>query len=119
MSTSTLTIVTHIIGRHKTDNIIVPIDNINTNVAQATSPISPQDKEKLERRLSERPDKRDLVDRNILRDSTVAPALQAAQSQLQRSQLQDKLDRELQSRPKPEELIQKGILSEDEAPVSA
>ncbi|KZV81102.1 hypothetical protein EXIGLDRAFT_392495 [Exidia glandulosa HHB12029] len=75
-------------------------------------------KHKLERALSDRPDKQELVDRNILKDTTVAPALQAAQDKLQRSQLEDKLDQALQHRPKPEELIKDGILTPDEAPPS-
>jgi hypothetical protein len=44
-------------------------------------------------------------------DSKVAPALQAAQDKLQRSQLEDKLDKALENRPKPEELVNNGILN--------
>ncbi|KAH7908415.1 hypothetical protein BJ138DRAFT_1157659 [Hygrophoropsis aurantiaca] len=64
--------------------------------------------ESLERRLSHRPDKDELMDRNILKDDSVAPALQAAKEKLQRSQLEDKLSHALQQRPKPEELMEKG-----------
>jgi len=70
----------------------------------------------LERSLKERPDKKELVDRNILKDSIAAPALQAAQDRLQRAQLEDKLGQALQTRPKPEELVNEGILREDEIP---
>ncbi|KAF9264241.1 hypothetical protein L218DRAFT_258172 [Marasmius fiardii PR-910] len=67
--------------------------------------------QKLEKHLSERPDKRDLVDRNIMKDDKgIAPGLVQAKIQLQRSQLEDKLDHALQQRPKPEELIKEGIL---------
>ncbi|KDQ21686.1 hypothetical protein BOTBODRAFT_99576, partial [Botryobasidium botryosum FD-172 SS1] len=65
---------------------------------------------KLERSLQERPDRKDLVDKNILKDTNVSPALQGRQAELERARLQDKLDQALQHRPKPEELIQQGIL---------
>ncbi|KAK0241936.1 hypothetical protein EDD85DRAFT_421163 [Armillaria nabsnona] len=72
----------------------------------------------LEKRLSERPDKNELVERNILKDDKgIAPALVAAKEKLQRSQLEDKLDHALQQRPKAEELVKGGILFESEAPV--
>ncbi|KII92332.1 hypothetical protein PLICRDRAFT_467812 [Plicaturopsis crispa FD-325 SS-3] len=71
---------------------------------------------KLEHSLSHRPEKTELVERNILKDDKVAPALQAAKEKLQRSQLEDKLAQSLQNRPKPEELVSEGILKEDEVP---
>jgi len=73
----------------------------------------------LEKHLSHRPDKQELQDRNILKEGNVAPALQAAREQLQRSQLEDKLDQKLLHRPKPEELVKSGILKPDEAPTNA
>jgi len=76
-------------------------------------------RQSLEKRLSERPDKRDLVERNILKDDKgIAPSLIAKREQLERSQLEDKLDSALQKRPKAEELVKEGILKEDEAPPS-
>jgi len=72
--------------------------------------------EKLEKDLNARPTKNELVERNILKDDRVAPALQAAKEKLQRSQLEDKLDQALQQRPKVEELIKEGILKDDEMP---
>jgi hypothetical protein len=73
----------------------------------------------LEKRLAQRPDRQELQDRNILKEGNVAPALQAARDQLQRSQLEDKLDQKLLQRPKPEELVKSGILMPEEAPASA
>jgi len=73
----------------------------------------------LEKQLGSRPKKDELVDRNILKDDSVAPALQATKEKLQRSQLEDKLAHALQARPKAEELVQEGILKEDELPTSA
>jgi hypothetical protein len=71
---------------------------------------------KLEKRLSTRPEQNELIERNILKDGSVAPALQATKEKLQRSQLENKLEHALQQRPKPEELVKEGILKEDELP---
>ncbi|KAJ3868548.1 hypothetical protein EV359DRAFT_32010 [Lentinula novae-zelandiae] len=92
---------------------------------------------KLEKRLSQRPEKTDLVDRNILKgtvvlttyftidlnptftdDKGIAPSLVAAKEKLQRSQLEDKLGQALQQRPKPEELVKEGILLGERNPLS-
>ncbi|THV06916.1 hypothetical protein K435DRAFT_416968 [Dendrothele bispora CBS 962.96] len=90
------------------------------STAPTTSPsLDPQAISKLEQRLKERPDKNDLVERNILKDDKgIAPSLVAAKEKLQRSQLEDKLDHALQQRPKAEDLVKGGILREDEAPPS-
>jgi len=72
--------------------------------------------EKLDKAISHRPEKQELVEKNILKDDNVAPALQAAKEQLQRAQLEDKIDHGLQSRPKADDLVKKGILQADEAP---
>ncbi|KAI0330125.1 hypothetical protein GY45DRAFT_1323999 [Cubamyces sp. BRFM 1775] len=78
--------------------------------------IDPEAAQKLEKSLAQRPDKHELIERNILKDDTVAPSLQAAKEKLQRSQLEDKLEHALQARPKPEELVKGGILKETDAP---
>jgi len=70
----------------------------------------------LEKQLGSRPNKDELVDRNILKGDSVAPALQAAKERLEKAQLQDKLAHALQERPKAEELVQEGILQPDEVP---
>ncbi|EIW63061.1 uncharacterized protein TRAVEDRAFT_141711 [Trametes versicolor FP-101664 SS1] len=80
------------------------------------SSIDPEAALKLEKSLAQRPDKHELIDRNILKDDTVAPSLQAAKEKLQRSQLEDKLEHALQARPKPDELVKEGILKDDDAP---
>lgn len=80
--------------------------------------LDPETVNKLDKAISHRPEKQELVDRNILKDDNIAPALQAARDQLQRAQLEDKLDHELQNRPKADELVKKGILDADEAPPS-
>ncbi|RPD63911.1 hypothetical protein L226DRAFT_610195 [Lentinus tigrinus ALCF2SS1-7] len=78
--------------------------------------VDPATAAQLEKSLAHRPDKHELIDRNILKDDSVAPALQAAKEKLQRSQLEDKLDQALQARPKPEELVKEGILKETDVP---
>lgn len=110
------------------DTVKSIIPGINTDVPSTEgskpdfdpvlSPASQEAKLKLEKSLKERPEKKDLVDRNILKDSSAAPALQAAQEKLQRAQLNDRLDHALQQRPKPEELVAGGILLKDEAPAA-
>ncbi|KAF8322061.1 hypothetical protein DL93DRAFT_2071816 [Clavulina sp. PMI_390] len=72
---------------------------------------------KLEKSLKQRPDEQELKDRNILKKSNVAPALQGIEEGLKRAQLEeDKLEHMLQQRPKPGELVSEGILTESEAP---
>jgi len=85
---------------------------------QRQGSLDEQGLKKLEQRLQQRPEKAELVDRNILKGGEVAPALQAAKEQLERSQLEDKLGHALQRRPKPEELVKEGILQPEEAPTS-
>ena len=50
------------------------------------------------------------MERNILPDSTAAPALQEKQRELEKHMRADSLEKKLQERPKPEELIKEGIL---------
>ncbi|CCM00405.1 uncharacterized protein FIBRA_02435 [Fibroporia radiculosa] len=92
----------------------MPMSSAESNPTRPTPArkpsVDPETVEKLERRLSLRPDKQDLVERNILKESNVAPSLQAAKDRLERSQLEDKLEHALQQRPKAEELVKDGIL---------
>jgi len=79
--------------------------------------LNPQDelaKEKLQKLLGERPERQELVDKNILKNSNVAPGLQAKHAELERSKLEDLLGSKLQTRPSPEELIKEGILQQGE-----
>ena len=72
----------------------------------------------LKKGLSSRPEKDDLVQKNILPDSTVAPALQEKQKELEKHMRANSLEKNLQNRPKPEELVKEGILKEDENPIA-
>ncbi|KAJ7925150.1 hypothetical protein B0H13DRAFT_2314659 [Mycena leptocephala] len=82
------------------------------------SSIDQQTFQQLEDKLAKRPEKAELIERNILKDDKgVAPALVAAKEKLQRSQLEDQLAKAVASRPAREELEKSG--SEEEAPAPA
>ncbi|KAE8210442.1 hypothetical protein CF327_g5683 [Tilletia walkeri] len=77
------------------------------------SHIDPQaNSSKLEKLLQNRTDAQTLQEQNILKNSTVAPALQAAQAELQKHRLEDKLEGSLERRPEREDLIRRGIIKE-------
>ena len=67
--------------------------------------------------LEKRPDKQELIERNILPDSNAAPAIQGQQKELEKHMRADSLEQKIQQRPKPEELVKEGILNEDENPL--
>jgi hypothetical protein len=67
--------------------------------------------------LNQRPARDDLIQSNILPDSTAAPALQQHQRELDLHMRADNIEKGLKSRPSPEELVRQGILQEGEAPV--
>jgi hypothetical protein len=71
----------------------------------------------LKKGLAHRPERDDLVQRNILPQSTAAPALQGHQKELDLHMRADSLEKGLQSRPDPEILVKKGILDADENPL--
>ena len=71
----------------------------------------------LKKGLENRPDRDTLVERNILPDSTVAPALQGHQKELEKHMRADNLEKGLQHRPSPDELVKKGILEAGENPL--
>ncbi|KAF7547445.1 hypothetical protein G7Z17_g7718 [Cylindrodendrum hubeiense] len=79
------------------------------------SPIRPNHgrKNSLENHLIHRPERAELVDKNILPASTAAPGLQAHQKELQKHMLEDKLNDKISHRPAPEELIKEGVLLND------
>ncbi|KAJ6475219.1 hypothetical protein C8R47DRAFT_692386 [Mycena vitilis] len=86
------------------------------------SSLDQQTAQQLEDKLAHRPDKAELIERNILKDDKgLSPALIAAKEKLQRSQLEDQLAKAVASRPPREELEKSGILkgSEEEAAPAA
>lgn len=68
----------------------------------------------LDKALQQRPEREALIDKNILPDSTAAPALQEKQKELEKHMRADSLDKALQSRPDREKLVEEGILKEGE-----
>jgi len=74
---------------------------------------NPARKNSLEFHLSHRPDRQELVDKNILPASTAAPGLQANQKELERHMRADSLNEKIAHRPSPEALIKEGVLHGD------
>ncbi|KAH8169077.1 RPEL repeat domain-containing protein [Sarocladium implicatum] len=70
-------------------------------------------KNSLEAHLQSRPERSELVEKNILPESTAAPGLQAHQKELKRHMLEDQLNDKISHRPDPEALIKDGVLQED------
>ncbi|PWN46279.1 hypothetical protein IE81DRAFT_319163 [Ceraceosorus guamensis] len=68
---------------------------------------------KLEKLLQGRSDVKELQEKGILKNSTAAPALQAAQAELIKHQLEDRLEGKLERRPDRAELERLGILKDD------
>ncbi|KAI1492728.1 hypothetical protein F5X96DRAFT_625184 [Biscogniauxia mediterranea] len=67
----------------------------------------------LEQHLKQRPDRSELVHRNILLASTAAPGLQEKQKELEKHMRADSLNDKISHRPTPEALIKEGVLHED------
>ncbi|KAJ4393727.1 hypothetical protein N0V93_002942 [Gnomoniopsis smithogilvyi] len=78
----------------------------------------PERRNSLEKHLAQRPDRAELVDRNILPASNAAPGLQAQQKELEKHMRADSLNEKIANRPSPDDLIKKGVLSADEDPRS-
>ncbi|KAI9314028.1 hypothetical protein BX666DRAFT_1969471 [Dichotomocladium elegans] len=65
---------------------------------------------KLDNFLSHRPDAQELVEKNILKDPKVAPALQQHLEDLEKARLQDALRHKIEHRPTRDELVEQHIL---------
>ncbi|CAJ2500140.1 Uu.00g029930.m01.CDS01 [Anthostomella pinea] len=78
------------------------------------APVRPGDrKNSLEHHLKERPERSELVDKNILPASSAAPSLQEKQKELEKHMKADTLNDKISHRPPPEKLMQEGVLKED------
>lgn len=73
-------------------------------------------KDSLKTHLEKRPEREELVQRNIISGSHASAPIQAHQKELERSMLEDSLREKLTARPPLEKVIEKGILSPDEDP---
>ncbi|KAH9455353.1 hypothetical protein MJO28_012300 [Puccinia striiformis f. sp. tritici] len=87
---------------------VVPIDTSDIGISET------EKTKKLEKLLADRPDKTELIEKNVLKPGNLAPSLQAKQAELEKSQLEDKLNAALAHRPDPEILVKEGILTEEE-----
>ncbi|KAF3017793.1 hypothetical protein E8E14_009349 [Neopestalotiopsis sp. 37M] len=67
----------------------------------------------LEQHLQHRPERSELVAKNILPDSTAAPGLQEKQKELEKHMRADTLNDKISHRPDPEQLIKDGVLKDD------
>ncbi|KAI1209796.1 uncharacterized protein F4807DRAFT_467612 [Annulohypoxylon truncatum] len=90
----------------------------NSKSAVDETPISPirpnnERRNSLEQHLKQRPDRSELVEKNILPASTAAPGLQEKQKELERHMRADSLNEKISHRPPPEKLISEGVLHED------
>ncbi|KAI0121158.1 hypothetical protein BJ170DRAFT_148143 [Xylariales sp. AK1849] len=82
------------------------------------TPISPSRpdhgrKNSLENHLAHRPDRSELIEKNILPASTAAPGLQEKQKELEKHMRADSLNDKIANRPPPEKLVEEGVLRED------
>ncbi|KJE93458.1 hypothetical protein CAOG_04246 [Capsaspora owczarzaki ATCC 30864] len=66
----------------------------------------------LDQKLASRPDKETLVERNILKDSHLAPALQAAEEELKKQRMEDKLNHMIEHRPPVHDLVEHNIIKD-------
>ncbi|KXT04273.1 hypothetical protein AC578_7896 [Pseudocercospora eumusae] len=65
--------------------------------------------------LSHRSDKETLIAKNILPESTAAPAIQAQQKELEHHMRADSLEKALKDRPTQDQLVKEGILKDENA----
>jgi len=98
------------------DTVPTAIETTSDAVIDET-PISPtrERRDSLEKRLAQRPEVQDLKNRNILLDTTAAPAIQSAQKELERQKIQDAVKKSLEHRPEREELVERNILPDSSA----
>ncbi|TGJ82801.1 hypothetical protein E0Z10_g5956 [Xylaria hypoxylon] len=67
----------------------------------------------LEQHLKDRPERAELVDKNILPESHAAPSLQEKQKELAKHMRADSLNDKISHRPSPEQLLKNGVLHDD------
>ncbi|CAD0047208.1 unnamed protein product [Aureobasidium pullulans] len=89
------------------DELTLPPRRSSSSTAGATAS---QTHRQLEQSYCFTTGKDELVERNILPDSTAAPALQNHQRELAAAMRRDSIEKHLQTRPSPAELIKEGIL---------
>jgi len=93
-------------------------DEKTSQPAVDETPISPSRpnqgrKNSLENHLMHRPERQELVEKNILPATTAAPAIVAQQKELEKHMRQDSLNEKIAHRPSPDDLLKKDILHDD------
>ncbi|KIW07348.1 uncharacterized protein PV09_02195 [Verruconis gallopava] len=89
-------------------------ENVDTtSISPTRGPL--ERRNSLEKHLTNRPEAQELKNRHILLDTNAAPALQAAQHELERQKVTDSLRKSLEHRPDREELIQRNVLPDSNA----
>ncbi|KAK0750384.1 hypothetical protein B0T18DRAFT_125970 [Schizothecium vesticola] len=93
-------------------------DNAAQTPAVDETPISvtgsnPARKNSLVNHLLHRPDRHELIEKNILPDSTAAPSIQAQQKELEKHMRADSLNEKIAHRPSPDSLLKEGVLHDD------
>ncbi|XP_004346150.2 hypothetical protein CAOG_05477 [Capsaspora owczarzaki ATCC 30864] len=82
--------------------------NGNGNGSEAAVASSVHDR--LNRKLQSRPDKKDLVANNIMKQANVSPALLNAQTELNKARMEERLNKKLSTRPAKETLVSNNIM---------
>ncbi|KAI8374317.1 uncharacterized protein BYT42DRAFT_615491 [Radiomyces spectabilis] len=80
--------------------------------------IAPPESKPLDSLLAHRPDAQELVNKNILKDPKVAPAIQQQRDELSKRKIEDSLRHKINHRPTAEELIEHNILKSDPGKVA-
>ncbi|KAG0366451.1 hypothetical protein BGZ54_005333 [Gamsiella multidivaricata] len=82
----------------------------STDTSADTHPEHVKTTQELDKFLQERPAPEELVEKNILKDPKLAPALQHQAEELKKAKLEDALAHKIENRPPPEKLIEQNIL---------
>lgn len=87
---------------------VCPIDNSDIGINETDK------MHQLEKLLAHRPEKAELLEKNVLKFGKLDPSIQAKQLELAKNQLEDKLNAALAHRPEPQKLVEEGIMTEEE-----
>jgi len=68
----------------------------------------------LDRHLEDRPQKEELIQKHVMRDSNLSPSVQAIQDTLELEHKKNELSKNLEHRPEKEALLERGVLLPDQ-----
>lgn len=95
-------------------NILHSMPGVSSALQETSLALDRRIKEdKLNKKLENRPDSDDLINKGIMKDSKVAPALQQHRVELEMEMKKNNLDQQLAIRPDVNALYDKGILKEN------